>query len=50
MNDLGIIDWKRRLIALGTDGASVNVGIHGGLGALISKGNTSLITSTLRRT
>ena len=37
MNDLGIIDWKRRLIALGTDGASVNVGIHGCLGALLKR-------------
>ena len=37
MNDLGIIDWRIRLIACGTGWASVNVGIHEGLGVLLKR-------------
>ena len=37
MNDLGIIDWRIRLIACGTGWASVNAGIHGGLGVLLKR-------------
>ena len=35
ITDLRIIHWNRRLIALGTDGASVNIGVRAGLGALL---------------
>ena len=29
---LGVVDWKARMVGLGTDGASVNTGCHNGLG------------------
>ena len=37
LTGLGIVDWKARIVGLGTDGASVNMGCHGGLGVLLKK-------------
>lgn len=37
MATVGILNWKDRLIGLGTDGASVNMGSQGGLGAILKK-------------
>ena len=37
LTDLGIQNWKAKLIGLGTDGASVNIGHQGGLGALLKQ-------------
>ena len=37
MATLGILNWKDRLIGLGTDGASVNMYSQGGLGAILQK-------------
>ena len=34
LTGLGIQTWKAKLVGLGTDGASVNVGSQGGLGAI----------------
>ena len=36
LTGLGIIDWNARMVALGTDGASVNMGCLGDLGALLN--------------
>ena len=41
---LGIVDWKSRMVRLGTDdGASVNTGCHGGLGTVYGPEKNSLI-------
>ena len=40
---LGMINWKERLVGVGTDGASVNVGVHGGLGAILKKDTPYLL-------
>ena len=37
LTGLGIFNWKSKLVGLGTDGASVNVGCHGGLGAILKQ-------------
>lgn len=37
LDKLGITNWKTRLTALGSDGASVNTGCQGGLGAILTK-------------
>ena len=36
-SDMGFLNWKEKLVSLGTDGASVNVGAQGGLGAVLKK-------------
>ena len=40
---LGITNWKSKVVGLGTDGASVNLGCHGGLGAILKKDIPHLI-------
>lgn len=37
LTGLGIQNWKAKLVGLGTDGASVNVGSQGGLGAILRR-------------
>ena len=40
---LGIVDWKARMVRLGTNDASVNMGCHGGLGTVYGPEKRSLI-------
>ena len=35
--EVGLTNWMSKLVALGTDGASVNMGESGGVGAIIRK-------------
>ncbi len=37
LTNLGIQNWKSKLVGLGTDGATVNVGQQGGLGAIFKR-------------
>ena len=37
LTDLGIQNWKLKLVGLGTDGATVNVGQQGKLGAILKR-------------
>ena len=37
LTELGIADWSTRMVGLGTDGASVNMGCRGGLGVLLKE-------------
>ena len=46
-DDLRILNWKSKLIGLGTDGASVNTGIHAGVGALLQKEVLTYFTSVV---
>lgn len=43
LTELGINNWKLKLVGLGTDGASVNVGSRGGLGAILKRDIPHLI-------
>lgn len=43
---LGIVDWKARIVRLGTDDASVNMGCHGGLGTVYGLEKRSPLSST----
>ena len=36
-SQIGMPNWKTKLVGLGTDGASVNIGTQGGLGAILKK-------------
>lgn len=36
-SQIGMLNWKTKLVGLGTDGASVNIGTQGGLGAILKK-------------
>ena len=39
---LSIVDWKAKMVGLGTDDASVNMGCHGGLGTVYGPQKRSL--------
>jgi hypothetical protein len=43
LTKLGIADWSTRMVGLGTDGASVNIGWRGGLGVLLKEDIPHLI-------
>lgn len=43
LTEIGIVDWKNKLVGLGTDGASVNIGVRGGLGVLLQNDIPHLI-------
>ena len=37
LTGLGLTDWKKKLVGLGTDGASVNTRSEGGIGVILKK-------------
>ena len=42
---IGMPNWKTKLVGLGIDGASVNIGTQGGLGAILKKDVLTLFKS-----
>ena len=43
LTETGMVDWKNKLVGLRTDGASINIGVRGGLGAILQKDIPHLI-------